>query len=96
MSYSMGSSSPKVSMIAPGTLAPMGIDLIVMPMGGGSSSGGAWKRPRELAADNMENACNLFDGMPDAKDEPNRVFMDGLILEGGGRGIRYDLDETQS
>ncbi|KAE8813653.1 DNA repair protein rhp54 [Hordeum vulgare] len=44
----------------------------------------------------MENARDLFDGMPTAKDEANRVLMEGLIFKGGGRGIPYDPDEMQS
>ncbi|KAE8814532.1 hypothetical protein D1007_08043 [Hordeum vulgare] len=44
----------------------------------------------------MKNARNLYEGMPTTKDEANRVFMEGLIFESGGRGIPYDPDETQS
>ncbi|KAE8777492.1 hypothetical protein D1007_49723 [Hordeum vulgare] len=42
------SGSPEVSVVAPATRAPAGIDLNAMRVGCGSSSGHACKRPREL------------------------------------------------
>ncbi|KAE8802723.1 DNA repair protein rhp54 [Hordeum vulgare] len=96
VSYYTGSNSPEVSVIAPGNPAPTGIDLNDVPVGGASSSGVERKHPRELAADAMENTRNLFDGMPTTEDEANRVFMEGLIFKGGGRGIPYNPDKTQS
>ncbi|KAE8780702.1 DNA repair protein rhp54 [Hordeum vulgare] len=63
LSYSTGSGSPKVSVVAPGTPTPAGIDINAMHVGGGSSFGCARKRPHELAADTMKNARNLFDRM---------------------------------
>ncbi|KAE8812281.1 Lectin-domain containing receptor kinase A4.3 [Hordeum vulgare] len=72
-------------------------DLNVVPVSGGSSSQSARKRPRELAVDAMKNAHNLFDRMPAAEDEDNRVFMEGLLFEGGLEyDIPYDPDEIQS
>ncbi|KAE8788601.1 putative serine/threonine-protein kinase [Hordeum vulgare] len=91
-----GSGSPVVSLVAPATLAPVGIDLNAMHVGGGSSSGGARKRPRDLRADATENARNLFDRMPATKDESNHVFMESLVYHGGGGGIPFDIDEMQS
>ncbi|KAE8794622.1 DNA repair protein rhp54 [Hordeum vulgare] len=96
LSYSTGFGSLQVSMVAPGTPSPTGVDLNTMLVGGGSSSAGVRKRPRELATDAMGNAHNLFDGMSVVKDEANRVFMVGLIFEGCGGGISFDPDETQS
>ncbi|KAE8775773.1 putative serine/threonine-protein kinase [Hordeum vulgare] len=74
----------------------MSIDINVIHAGSGSSSGGAHKRHRKLPSDAIGNARNLFDRMPAAEDEANCVFMRGLIYEGGGGGIPFDPDETQS
>ncbi|KAE8783394.1 hypothetical protein D1007_43164 [Hordeum vulgare] len=82
LSYSTSFGSPEVS-----------INLNAVLVGGGSSSGGARKRPRELPADAMGNACNWFNRMSAAEDEANRMFMDSLIYDGG---IPFDPDETQS
>lgn len=44
----------------------------------------------------MENARNVFVTMPVADDEANPLFMENIIFKGGGGGIPYDPDETQS
>ncbi|KAE8803599.1 hypothetical protein D1007_20550 [Hordeum vulgare] len=96
LSNSMGSGSPEVSVIVLAKPAAAGIGLNAMPVGGGSSSGGARTWPRELLSDVTGNAHNLFDRMLAAKDEDNRVFMESLIYEGGDSDIPFDPDKTQS
>ncbi|XP_037418888.1 uncharacterized protein LOC119283438 [Triticum dicoccoides] len=88
-----GECSPDVSMVAPSTPAPAPIDLNATPVAGGSSSGGARKRARQMPADVLSDARNLFDGMPAAGDED---YMQNLIFEGGAPGVGYDPDESQS
>ncbi|KAE8767073.1 DNA repair protein rhp54 [Hordeum vulgare] len=78
--------------MAPSTLAPAPIDLNTTPVAGGSSSGGARKRVRQMRADVLSGACNLFNGMPAAGDED---YMQNLIFEGGVPFTRFDPDETQ-
>ncbi|KAE8766561.1 DNA repair protein rhp54 [Hordeum vulgare] len=74
----------------------MAIDINTTHVGGGSCSGGNRKRQHELPADVMENARNVFVTMPVADDEANPLFMENIIFKGGGGGIPYDPDETQS
>ncbi|KAE8790853.1 putative serine/threonine-protein kinase [Hordeum vulgare] len=81
-------------MVVPGTPAPRGIDLNMVPVGGGSSSGGARKRPRKLPTNAMGNAHNLFDKMSGTEDKANRIFMEIPIYECGGGG--FGPNETQS
>ena len=64
-----GECSPDVSVVAPSTPAPAPIDLNATPVAGGSSSGGARKRARQMPADVLPDARNLFDEMPAAGDE---------------------------
>ncbi|XP_020194007.1 uncharacterized protein [Aegilops tauschii subsp. strangulata] len=88
-----GECSPDVSVVAPSTPAPAPIDLNATPVAGGSSSGGARKRARQMPADVLPDARNLFDGMPAAGEED---YMQNLIFEGGAPAAGYDPDETQS
>ncbi|KAE8790195.1 DNA repair protein rhp54 [Hordeum vulgare] len=83
--------SPKVSMVAPSTPAP--IEFNATPVAGGSSSGGARKRARQMPANVLLGACNLFDGMSVVGDEDD---MQNLIFESSAPDARYDPDETQS
>jgi hypothetical protein len=86
--------SPEVSVVAPSTPAPAPIDLNATPVAGGSSSGGARKRARQ-----MPGARNLFDGMPEVGDDDymqNIIFEGGAPATGGAAGAGYDPDETQS
>ncbi|KAE8781654.1 hypothetical protein D1007_45038 [Hordeum vulgare] len=92
LSNSAGSSSPEVSVVAPAMPVPAAIDLNAMPL----FSGGARKRPRQLPADALGNAHNMFDRMSATEDKANRVFMESLVYEDGGGGIPFDPDETQS
>ncbi|XP_044958167.1 uncharacterized protein LOC123409293 [Hordeum vulgare subsp. vulgare] len=87
--------SPEVSVVAPSTSVPppAPIDLNATTVVGGSSSGGARKRAREMPADVLSGARNLFDGMPAAGDED---YMQNLIFEGGAPADGYDPNETQS
>ncbi|KAE8792400.1 dna repair protein rhp54 [Hordeum vulgare] len=95
LSNSTGSGSPEVSMVAPAMLVPMCIDHNTIPVGSGSSSRGAQKWHRELPTNAMGNARNLFNKMPIAEDEANRMFLENIIYEGAGGGIAFDPDETQ-
>ncbi|XP_037419205.1 uncharacterized protein LOC119283983 [Triticum dicoccoides] len=88
-----GECSPKVSVIAPSTPAPTPIDLNSSPVAGGSSSGGARKRVRQMPAGVLPDTCNLFEEMPSAADED---YMQNLIFEGGAPATGYDPDKTQS
>ena len=79
------------------------IDLNATPVAGGSSSGGARKHAREMPADMLPGARNLFDGMPAAdEDETAGRFMESIIFEGGtaaaggAAGAGYNPEETQS
>ncbi|KAE8818691.1 Lectin-domain containing receptor kinase A4.3 [Hordeum vulgare] len=90
--------SPEVSIVAPSTPASGIIDLNVAPVAGGSSSGGTRKRRREMPADMLTNARNLFDGMPVAvDDDTTNHFLEKMIFEDGEPATgAYDPDETQS
>ncbi|XP_044955705.1 uncharacterized protein LOC123406283 [Hordeum vulgare subsp. vulgare] len=88
-----GECSLEVSVVAPSTPAPASIDLNVTPVAGGSSFGGARKRPRQMRAGVLPYACNMFDGMPAAGDED---YMENLIFEDDTPAAGYDPDETQS
>nr|XP_040259582.1 uncharacterized protein LOC120976547 [Aegilops tauschii subsp. strangulata] len=88
-----GECSPEVSVVAPSTPTPAPIDLHATPVAGGSSSGGARKRARQMPADVLSGARNLFDGMPAAGNED---YMQNMIFEGGTPAAGYDPDETQS
>ncbi|KAE8799460.1 DNA repair protein rhp54 [Hordeum vulgare] len=98
-----GECSSEVSIVAPFTLASVTIDLNATPVAGGSSSGSMRKRQREMPADMLTGACNLFDGMPTVVDDntTNR-FLENMILKGGASAAGaysatvYDPDETQS
>ncbi|KAE8773254.1 DNA repair protein rhp54 [Hordeum vulgare] len=79
------------------------IDLNATPLASGSSSGGPRKLAREMSANMLSGARNLFDGMPAAVDEEraNR-FMQSIIFDGvvtaasGVATAGYDREETQS
>ncbi|XP_044373207.1 uncharacterized protein, partial [Triticum aestivum] len=88
-----GECTPDVSVVAPSMPAPAPIDLNATPVAGGSSSGGARKRARQMPAGALPDARNLFDGMLAAGDED---YMQNLIFEGGAPAAGYDPDETQS
>ncbi|XP_044335663.1 uncharacterized protein [Triticum aestivum] len=88
-----GECSLEVSVVAPSTPAPAPINLNATPVAGGSSSGGVRKRARQMPADVLPGARNLFYGMPAAGDED---YMQNLIFEGGAPAAGYDPDETQS
>ncbi|KAE8784097.1 hypothetical protein D1007_42355 [Hordeum vulgare] len=83
-------------MVAPAMPMPSTINLNAMPIGSGSFSGGASKRPRKLRADTQGDARIMFDRMRAREDETNHVFMEGLISVGGGDDIPFEPDETQS
>lgn len=70
-------------MIAPSMPAPMHIDLKATSVAGGSSSDGTRKRAREMSADMLSSARNLFDGMPAAiDDERANHFIQSIIFDG--------------
>ncbi|KAE8821095.1 DNA repair protein rhp54 [Hordeum vulgare] len=85
--------SPEVSVVAPSTSAPAPINLNATPVVGGSSFGGARRSARQMPADVLSGACNLFDGMLAADDKD---YMQNLIFEDGAPAAGYDPDETQS
>ncbi|KAE8773727.1 DNA repair protein rhp54 [Hordeum vulgare] len=98
-----GECSLEVSIVAPSTPAPVTIDLNSMPVAGGSSSGGRRKRHREMRADMLTGARNLFDGMPAVVDDDTaNCFLENMIFEGGAptaggySAAAYEPDETQS
>ncbi|KAE8805316.1 DNA repair protein rhp54 [Hordeum vulgare] len=92
-----GECSPEVSIVAPSTPAPVTIDLNATPVALGSSSGGMRKRRREMPANMLTGARNLFDGMPAAvDDETTNCFLENMIFEGAPTTGAYDSDETQS
>ncbi|KAE8788439.1 putative serine/threonine-protein kinase [Hordeum vulgare] len=73
-----GECSPEVSVMAPSipAPAPAHIDLNATPVAGGSSFGGTRKRVREMPANMLSGACNLFDRMPaDIDDERANHFI---------------------
>ena len=86
-----GECSPDVSTVAPSTPMPAPIDLNATQVAGGSSSGGARKRVRQMPADVLPDARNLFDEMSAAGD---KAYMQNLIFEGGASAAGYDPDET--
>ncbi|KAE8775272.1 DNA repair protein rhp54 [Hordeum vulgare] len=88
-----GEFSHEVSVVAPSTPVPVPINLNATPVAGASSSGGARKRARQMPADVLSGACDLFDRMPVADDED---YMQNLIFEGGAPAAGYDPDKTQS
>ncbi|KAE8797701.1 DNA repair protein rhp54 [Hordeum vulgare] len=86
---------------------PMAIDLKVTPMVGGSSSGEARKCPREMSADKLPDARDLFDKMPATGDDEttNHFIIENIIFEGSARAAAstggasaaaFDPDNTQS
>ncbi|KAE8797199.1 Phospholipid-transporting ATPase 1 [Hordeum vulgare] len=92
-----GEFSPEVIIMAPSTPASVNIDLNAASVAGRSSSGGMRKRKREMLADMLTGARNLFDGMPVAVDDDttNRL-LENMIFEGAPATGAYDPDETQS
>ncbi|KAE8809409.1 DNA repair protein rhp54 [Hordeum vulgare] len=88
---------PEVNIVTPSTLVLVTIDLNTASVAGGSSSGGMRKSQREMPADMLTGARNLFDGMPAAvdNDKVNR-FLENMIFEGVPTAGAYDPDETQS
>ncbi|KAE8773990.1 DNA repair protein rhp54 [Hordeum vulgare] len=87
-----GECLPEVSIVAPSMPASVTIDLNATPVAGGSSSGGMRRREREMPADMLTGARNLFGGMSVAvdNDTANR-FLENMIFE-GGRPRRFPLD----
>ncbi|KAE8813301.1 DNA repair protein rhp54 [Hordeum vulgare] len=76
-----GECSPEVSIFAPSTPAPVTIDLNAAPVAGGSSSGGMRKCRREMPADMLTGARNLFDEMPTAvEDDTTNRFLENMIF----------------
>ncbi|KAE8821715.1 dna repair protein rhp54 [Hordeum vulgare] len=67
------------------------------PVVGGSSSRGMRKRQREMLADMLTGARNLFDGMPMAVDhDTTNSFLKNMIFKGGVPAAgAYDPEETQ-
>ncbi|KAE8777260.1 DNA repair protein rhp54 [Hordeum vulgare] len=57
-----GECSSQVSVVPPSTSVPVPIDLNTTPVAGGSSSGGMRKCARQMPADVLSGARNLFDG----------------------------------
>ncbi|XP_044962067.1 uncharacterized protein LOC123413183 [Hordeum vulgare subsp. vulgare] len=92
-SHLFGECSPEVSVVVPSTPVPAHIDLNAIPVAGGSSSEGARKHARQMPADVLSGARNVFDGMPAASDKD---YMHNLIFEGGAPAAGYDPDGTQS
>ncbi|KAE8807839.1 DNA repair protein rhp54 [Hordeum vulgare] len=86
-----GECSPKVSVVAPSTPAPMTIDLNATLVADDSPSGGARKHARQTPTDQLSGARNLFDVMPAADD-----YMQNMIFEDGAQAAGFDPDETQS
>ncbi|KAE8795132.1 Lectin-domain containing receptor kinase A4.3 [Hordeum vulgare] len=86
-----------MSIVAPSTPASVTIDLNAASMAGGSSSGGMSKRQREMPANMLTGARNLFDEMPTVIDDDtaNR-FLENMIFEDGALAATYNPDETQS
>ncbi|XP_044965837.1 uncharacterized protein LOC123426118 [Hordeum vulgare subsp. vulgare] len=84
-----GECLPEVSIVAPSTPAPVTIDLNAASVADGSSFGGMRKRQREMPADLLNGARNLFDGMPAAVDDDtaNR-FLKNMIFKGAGWCVR--------
>ncbi|KAE8800691.1 DNA repair protein rhp54 [Hordeum vulgare] len=71
-----GECSPEVSVVVPSTPEPVHINVNATSVAGGSSSGGARKHVREMSADMLSGARNLFDRMPAAAhDERANRFM---------------------
>ncbi|KAE8772442.1 DNA repair protein rhp54 [Hordeum vulgare] len=102
-SHFSGECSPEMSIVAPSTPEPVAIDLNATSVAGGSSSGGTRKHQREMRADMLTGARNLFDGMPAAVDDhTTNCFLENMIFEGGAPAaggyftVAYDPDETQS
>ncbi|KAE8784269.1 putative serine/threonine-protein kinase [Hordeum vulgare] len=76
-----GECSSEVSIMAPSTPAAVTIDLNVVSVAGGSSSGDMRKRQREMPTDMLTGACNLFDGMPaDVDDDTTNSSLENMIF----------------
>ncbi|KAE8776347.1 DNA repair protein rhp54 [Hordeum vulgare] len=78
--------------------ALMTIGLNAMSVPRLSSSGGLSQCQREMPADMLTGARNLFDGMPaDVDDDTTNHFVENMIFEGGAPAAgAYNPDETQT
>ncbi|KAE8805223.1 Phospholipid-transporting ATPase 1 [Hordeum vulgare] len=90
--------STEVSVVAPSTHATAPIDLNSTPVAGAYSFGGTRKREREMRADMLLGARNLFDTMTAATaDETTNRFMESIIFEGrpglGGFPLDHEFPE---
>ncbi|KAE8779514.1 hypothetical protein D1007_47457 [Hordeum vulgare] len=95
--------SPEVRIVAPSTPTPATIDLNATSVARRSSSGGTRKRQRNMPADMLTGARNLFDGMLAAIDDDTaNLLLADMISEGGAPATdgystaAYDPDEIQS
>ncbi|KAE8821181.1 DNA repair protein rhp54 [Hordeum vulgare] len=98
-----GECSPEVSIVSPSTPTPVTINLNATSVAGGSSFRGTRKCWRDMPANMLTGARNLFDRMPAAVDDhmakcflENMIFEGGAPIAGGYSVAAYDPDETQS